>query len=213
VVLASCVLGSAVACLIASAIFIYIGTLNPLIFSLLVKARLPVGSLTKALTEKIDATERAINLSAMFAVFLALVSGYAGAFFLANENSQRLKRDTKLDTIIIEHGNTLFSLTNALNAEMRSALDAEIRVDQELNSKNKELVDRIDHLMEDLMTVTEAVQQLKMGEARDMRFDDLKPQQDALATTLKKDDNDVHEHQAKLELINKKLKLWKPVLQ
>jgi hypothetical protein len=188
----------------ASAVFLYVGGANPLLFALLAKARLG-----EELND-VERTEKAVNLTALFAVLLAVAWGCIGVSVYAQENKERTKASDEL-AAKIEHLEKVVREQEEAVSKLRDATAQETHDGLERNAKSDANIRRIDDVAsaagKDLVEVEDAIRKLRTGEAQDARVNDLLPKQEAMLSALNDQGKKLGEHEENLGRINKKLKL------
>jgi apolipoprotein N-acyltransferase len=157
-------------CLLASAMFLYIGGVNPLLFALVVKARL-----TEELNG-VERAERAVNLTALLAVLLAVAWGLTGAVVYAQENKERTQKSEELTAKVEYLEKTVHDQEEAVSS-LRKVIEQGIRDSLERNAKNEGDIGSIGRIASaagtELLQVADSIRKLKAGDAQDARVNDL----------------------------------------
>jgi methyl-accepting chemotaxis protein len=178
------------ACLLAAALFLCAGAANPLFFLLAKEG----GSGA----DQLGHLEHVANWTGLFAAGLALMFGLVGTFAFAYET---VERKTYLDGLVEN------VVTIKRSADYQRGLDSESmkRIEQNLNSKGDELKGLIAAVNERLSKIDKDLQQLRAGEARDARVDDLLSKSDLLAETVKQNATDISQQAQKLDELRGKI--------
>jgi methyl-accepting chemotaxis protein len=179
------------ACLLATAYFLCASAANPLFF-LLAKTSQP------ATPDQLNQLEGTANSTALLAVGLALIFGIAGTLTFAIDTQER---KTYLDGLVHNVG------TLKLSADFQRERDSENmkQLEQNLDSKSEELKGLIAAVNERLSKIDKDIEQLRAGEARDSRVEDLLTKSDTLAASLKREADDISQQAKELDEHRKKI--------